>query len=98
MAANMVWCEGEYYSVYTKGGIPNAIATDKDEMTLDECRKLIDERNAWAHGNAAAADIGCKPTQFAIVKHTWNRGVWADGTFFESNRKDRVVEIYPAEI
>lgn len=93
--ATMTWYEGEYYSVYTRDGIPDALVGDFDEMTLAQCRALIDKRNAWAHGNAAAADAGCKPMQYAIVKHTWNRCFYQDGSFCEYNRKDKVVEIYP---
>lgn len=95
--ATFTWHEGEYYSIFTKSGFPNAIPT-KEHMTIEECRELIDKRNAWAQGNAAAADVGCKPMQYAIVKYTWNRGYYPDGTFYEWNRKVSLVEIYPQDI
>lgn len=90
--------EGEWYRIYTLDGIPDAIVTDKEEMTLEECRKLIDERNAWAQGNAAAADVGCKPKQFLIVKHIWNRWHFPDGRFIESNYKNKAFEVYPSSV
>lgn len=90
--------EGEFFKVVDMNGRGGIITNPDDEKSVEGCRAAIDRRNAWAQGNAAAYDVGCKPQQYLIVKHIWNRCFYPDGTFMEENTKVKTVEVYPAEV
>ena len=93
MATTMIWDGGEYYRIDTPNGITHALGIYGGFETVEECRKRIDAENA-----RRVKKYGETPFRCAIVKCTWNTCFYPDGTFYERNRKERMVELYPKDI
>ena len=92
MIGNFNIYEGELFKAFFTSGNGELNTTQIQEKSVEGIREAIDARNEWCKERNGFAE------KFCIVRVTWNKIYYMDGTFRESHETKTTVEIYPKEI